>query len=402
MYGRQYSARFAPYHFPSQYRPGYGSSQSAYSHHVPSNYHSLPSNVDYSSTASGLSWSRSNSYSGNYSPYDSETSPYTTQGPNFILPNADPMAASTSYSASTCTSRSQNPLWSDQTAAMSQPQSSSQLLTTGYALPASDSMIPYQQAQNSTVSSLKADQIYGCQTPTSSQTAYQNAPSQQSAALSNDRILPTPGLRTYASSTVSTLESLPMSALSHRSSLGWQTDVSSNSSHLSSQTSCSSAGGSQDFGTDRPPVHRDSTDLAYNFVGYNGSPQSTIPSYGMGSLVSTADIPSSQAILSTLAAEMGPQRCRTVSDDPPTQDSPGATASSSYGYTAAAAGVTRNSQTRPTSGQLSNGATYTRASQSGITRRESGTEDCGADCSGCQPSSARTSIAGINNMPTYG
>jgi hypothetical protein len=348
-----------------------------------------------------LSWSRSNSYSSTYSPYDSETSPYTTQGPNFILPNADPMAGSNSYPATTYTSRSQSQMWSDSAASMSQSQPSSQSLATGYALPSSDSMIPYQNAQNSTVSSLKSDQIYGYQPPTAQQNLYQTPPS-QNTVLGNDRILPTPGLRTYAASTVSTLESLPMSALSHRSSLGWQTDASSNSSHLSSQTSCSSAGGSQDFGTDRLPIHRDSADLGYNFVGYNDSPQSTMPSHGMSTLVSTADIPSSQPMLSTLAAEMGPQRCRTVSDDPPTQNSPGATASSSYGYTATAAGVTRNSQTRATSGQLSNGATYTRASQSSITRRESGTEDCGADCSGCQPSSTRTSIAGINNMPTYG
>lgn len=389
-YGRPYPGRYAPYHYSSPYRNGYSSSQSTYNHHVPSNYHNLQTNVDYNSLANGLSWSRSNSYSSTYSPYDSETSPYTTQGPNFILPNADPMAGPSPYPVSSYSSKSQNQIWPDQTAAVSQAPSSAQILTAGYALTSSDNLVPYQSAQSSTLGSLKSDQLFAYQTPMSQQTSTQ----------SSDRTLPTPGLRHYASSNVSTLDSLPMSALSHRSSLGWNTDASSSSSHLPSQTSCSSAGGVQDFGTDRAPLHRDSQDLGYSYIGYSGSPQSTLPTHGLSTLVSTADIPSSQSMLSTLAAELGPQRCRTVSDDPQNHDSLGVTASSSYGYTNPAA-ITRNSQNRSTSGQLSNGATYTRVAQPSITRRESGAEECGADCSGCQSTSTRASIASINNMPSY-
>jgi hypothetical protein len=381
-----YPMRYHPYSYSSSCRYPFAPSSSSYSPGH-STYQSAQNGVDYSSYGGPSqcgSWTRSNSYASPYSPYESEsTSPYSSQPPSYMLPNTDPMTNGNPYLVNPYSTKSHaNQMWAEQPSSTNQSQSASQFMAASYSLPSSDSLITYN---NSASTSLKAD------------LPYQAVSNQQPIALNGDRTLPTPAARTYTSSTVSTLESLPMSALSHRSSIGsgWQTEISSNSSHISSHTSCSSAGGSQDFGADRPITHRDSQDLTYSYIGYGNSPQSTLPSSGLSTVVNN-NTQSSQAPLPMVSAELGSQRCRTVSNET-SHESPGGV-SSSYGYTGAT--VTRSSQTRTASGQLSNGETYTRANPS-LTRRESAAEDFVADCSGCQPSSNRASIASINNMSTY-
>ena len=401
MYSRSgYPMRFQPYpSYTSPYRSCYASSPSSYSPPAQSTYHNVQSGIDYNSYSApshNLSWSRSNSYSSGYSPYDTETpGPYTPQPPSFILPNTDPMSNGNPYLVNPYTTKSNSSqVWPEQATSVTHPQSTSQVMATGYALPSSDALLAYSGNQNSANTALRSDHTL----------PHQTLSNQQPPTLSSDRTLPNPSVRTYLPSGGSSLdrtalEGLPLSAVSHRSSLGsslgWQTDTASSSSHLSSQTSCSSNGGSQDFGTDRAPVHRDSHDMGYPYLGYSCSPQAAHPSNTLDTI--THDHQATQPSLHTAGADLGSQRCRTISSDGQ-HDSPSATASSTYGYT----GVTpaRTSQTRTATGQLSNGATYTRA-QPSITRREVGTDECAADCTGCQTSSSRASIASINNLSNY-
>jgi trimeric autotransporter adhesin len=94
----------------------------------------------------------------------------------------------------------------------------------------------------------------------------------------NDRVLPTPGSRNYSSSSftgTSTVENLPLSALSHRSSIGWSTDSASSASHISSQTSATGSSIGQEYSGERSSIHRvsDSQDLSYNGLGFSYSSQ---------------------------------------------------------------------------------------------------------------------------------
>lgn len=409
MYGRPgYSMRYSPYSYNPPCRYGPTASQSSYSPPTPSTYPNIHNNVEYgpyNGSNQGLSWSRTNSYSSSYSPYEAEaTSPYTTQPPNFILPNNDPMANTNPYLVSSCANKTQsNHGWSDQGVPISHSHTTSQLLTAGYALPSSDPLLTYQNAHSSANSNYKNDQGM----------SYAALTNQQPSALTSDRTLPTPGIRNYASSahTVSTLDSLPLSALSHRSSLGWQTDTSSSSSHVSSQTSCSSSGGSQDFGAaDRGSIlQRNSQDLAYgNYLGYANSPQPSLQSSTLNHIINDTQQGSQAAISNNLPSDLSSQRCRTISQESTSsnsahhhQDSPSNTASSSYGYTGPS--VTRGSLTRGMSGQLSNGAAYTRAQSShtsgSTARRDIESEDfSGADCSTCQGGESRASISGVSEL----
>ena len=401
MYSRSgYPMRYSPYpSYTSPYRSCYASSPSSYSPSTHPTYQNMQPGIDYNSYSApshSLSWSRSNSYSSAYSPYDTETtSPYTSQPPSFILPNTDPMSNGNPYLVNPYTTKSQSSqIWSEQATSITHPQSASQVMAAGYALPSSDALLTYNSNQNSANTALRSDHTL----------PYQTLSNQQPPTLGSDRTLPNPSVRTYLPSGSSSLdrtalEGLPLSAVSHRSSLGsslgWQTDTASSSSHLSSQTSVSSNGGSQDFGTDRAAMHRDSHDMGYTYLGYSCSPHAAHPSSTIDTI--TQDNQATQPSLHTVGADASAQRCRTTSSEGQ-HDSPSATASSSYGYT----GVTpaRTSQTRSASGQLSNGATYTRA-QPSITRREGGTEECTADCTGCQASSNRASIASINNISNY-
>lgn len=416
MYGRAgYPIRYSPYPYPSPCRYNNTTSQSAYSPPAPSTYSNMQNNVEYnpySGPTQGVSWSRSGSYSSTYSPYEAETtSPYTTQPPSFILPNNDPMTNANPYLVSSYTTKTQPTQgWVDQAVSMPHSQSNHQIMAVGYAMPSSDSLMTYHNTQTPANSTFKGDQVM----------PYPTLASQQPSALTNDRTLPTPGIRNYSSSahTVSTLDSLPLSALSHRSSLGWQTDASSSSSHISSQTSCSSAGSSQDFSaTDRTPaLHRDPQDLSYStYLGYTTSPQPTLQANALSTIINDTQQPSQPLLPANITSDMTSQRCGTISQESSTsshhhhhQDSPSATASSSYGYTGAS--VTRNSQSRGGgAGQLSNGTTYTRAQPShnvggAVTRsREAGgAEECNAnDCSGCQGGGNRPEVGGVGGLDGY-
>ena len=397
--------RYQPYpSYSSPYRGHYSSSPSSYSPSTSSTYQNMQSGIDYGSysgSSHGLPFSRPNSYSNAFSPYDAETtSQYASQPPSFILPNTDPAGNTNPYLMNSYGNKSQSSqAWSEQPTSASLAQSVSQIMAAGYALPSSEALMAYQGGQTPTSDGLKFDQSL----------PYQSLSSQQPPMLSSDRTLPNPSARNYGAPAISSLDrspldSIPLSAVSHRSSLGsslgWQTDTASSSSQISCQTSCSSVGGSQDYGTDRGPMHRDSQDLSYGYMGYSNSPHTTLPPNTLSSI--TNDTHSNQSSLSVINdGDPSSQRCRTISSEGHHNDSPSATASSSYGYTGAT--VARTSQTRTASGQLSNGATYTRA-QPSITRRENavGAEDCtGVDCSGCQTGSNRASIASINNLSNY-
>ena len=346
----------------------------------------MNSGVDYNyNTPQTVAWSRPGSYSTQY-PYESEsTSPYSSQPPSFMLPSTDPMGNGNPYLVNPYGGKSQPaPNWSDQTSGLPSTQSASQVISAGYALPSSEALMSFQSPQGPAISNLRAEQAL----------PYQTLSNQQPSTLSSDRTLPNPYTRYSSSSMNSTerpnMENAPLSAGSHRTSvgsLGWQTDASSSaSSGVSSQTSCSSVGGSQDYGTERPMIQRESQDLGYSYIGY-GSNQET-PLLNMG------DNQSSQLQVSDINTALASQRYRTLPDES-SHHSPSNT-SSTYGYTGAT--VTRNGQTRTTSGSLSNGVAYTRA-QSSITRREP--QECGTDCADCQSGSSRASIASINNLPSY-
>ena len=401
MYSRSgYPLRYQPYpSYNSPYRSCYASSPSSSSPSVHSTYQNVQPGVDYGSYGApshNLSWSRSNSYSSAYSPYETEaTSPYTSQPPSFILPNTDPMSNGNPYLVYPYSTKSHSsPSWQEQPASAIPSQAASQVMAAGYALPSSDALMAYNGTHNTANTTLRTDQSL----------PYQTLGTQQPPALSSDRTLPNPSGRSYLPSGIasvdrSTLDGLPLSTLSHRSSLGsslgWQTDTASSSSHLSSQTSCSSNGCSQDFGTGRGPGHRDSTDLGYNYLGYSNSPQPSHPTDTLGTIIS--DGHAAQPLLSSAGPEIGSQRCRTISNEGQ-HDSPSATASSTYGYTGVT--VAQTSKIRTASGQLSNGTTYAQARPS-ISRKEAGTERCTADCTGYQTGSSRASIASINNLSNY-
>ncbi|ETN42557.1 uncharacterized protein HMPREF1541_01714 [Cyphellophora europaea CBS 101466] len=151
---------------------------------------------------------------------------------------------------------------------------------------------------------------------------------------SSDRTLPTPGSRQYTSSMsgTSTLDALPLSALSHRSSIGWSTDSASSASHISSQTSVTGSSiAGHDFSGERSDGHRtsDSQEIAFNYLGFSNSPQASMPNSTLPG--ANDDLSSSNSSLtyrlskndsqisdidhsSTMPGQVShQQRCRTIS-----------------------------------------------------------------------------------------
>ena len=149
----------------------------------------------------------------------------------------------------------------------------------------------------------------------------------------SDRTLPTPGGKHYSSTMAgtSTLDTLPLSALSHRSSIGWSTDSTSSASHLSSQTSVTGSSTGHEYSGERSNSHRpsDSQEMAFTGLGYGYSSQatlrnSTLPgaaedvgsSNGAYRLSKNALQSSDSGDASTVQElPSHDQRCRTVSQD---------------------------------------------------------------------------------------
>ena len=382
-----HSNRWQPYGHSSSYRQSYAASHPSYSPQSHASYQGLQTGIDfspYSQTSQHGPWTRS-SYS-TYSPYESEnTSPYSSQPPSFMLPDTNPMTQGNSYLINPYMSKPQSSqVWSE-TAAPVSSRPAGQLSTSMYS--------------DQTCSAYNTGSAYGTSLARSEQAMhYSSAASGVGITHTmNDRTLPTPGSRGYSIGTAVVQEAQPTSAYSHRSSIGWSTDGSSNSSHISSQTSISSGSIGQDYQADGNRTDRTSQDLGFNMLGFAGSPQVVSSTEPMA--IGTSDSALSHAQLPSAITELGSQRCRTVTqEDDQAHGSPNIS-TSAYGY--AAAPMPRAHQHRSPSGQLSNGTTYTRAQQSTLSHRDTSADDCGPECSSYQPTDNRASIASINNVSTY-
>jgi hypothetical protein len=231
---------------------------------------------------------------------------------------------------------------------------------------------------------------------------YNTLATPQSLLISQDRTLPNPSGRYGSISTGmdrSVLESHPLSASSQRSSLGsvtWPTDVSSSGSHISSQTSCGSVAGGQDYGNERSIPHRESQDVNYGFVGYLNNPQ-PISELRINCASPVINDSSSQLTLRGGTTEQVSETSCTAPNDT-SRDSP-VVAPSDYRYTLAPPNSC-NISSRSPSGQISSGAMYTR-SQSSAPRRDQGTEERAPDSTTYHSNSNRASIASINNLSSY-
>lgn len=234
--------RYTPYPIPSNTRQAYVPTQSAYTNTVP--YSSLQNSVEYSAytpTTQTLSWSRGHytpSYAAAYE--DEQSSHFVPQPPAYMLPSTDPMASMHGgYLQSQFGRNHANGIWSEQLNSL--PSSAPQLISTGYPIHTADTNAPF----NSVNPSLPLLPI--------------------------DRTLPTPFVsRGLPGGPVSSLDSLPMTSMNHRSSNALQTDVISNSSGVSSRTSCST-GQESTYRTNSSSASATTTDIGLGYLGISNS-----------------------------------------------------------------------------------------------------------------------------------
>lgn len=284
--GNQSSSHYHPYSRHNSYRhPGQGQGRGHDHDHsaqyIPSNavnaYPSHPSAPcptvpgDYSGynegVSHGMSWTRTGSFSpyGSYSQDEVSPSHYAQQPASFLLPGSDPMASNGASCGMSMypngRSNSQSQIWGDST------QNIPSAGSAGYG-----DNVPDANGYDTALSGSGA-------MSRQAMAPYQINTSSLSTNGTHDRILPTPGGRHYSASFTgtSTLESLPLSAVSHRSSIGWSTDSASSASHVSSQTSVTESNTGQEYTGQRSSIHRpsDSQDMAYHGLGFNYSPQQT-------------------------------------------------------------------------------------------------------------------------------
>ena len=383
-----HSNRWQPYGHSSPYRQSYAASHPSYSPQGHATYHGLQNPIDfspYSQPSQHAPWTRG-PYS-TYSPYEGEsTSPYSSQPPSFMLPDTNPMTQGNSYLINSYLSKPQSSqVWSE---------------TAVSASPHPDNQVPTSLYPEQTCSVYNTSSAYGNSLARNEQALHYPAVTSSVGIphAMNDRTLPTPGGRGYSIGTAAAHEAQPTSAYSHRSSIGWSTDGSTNSSHISSQSSISSGSISQDFShgeairTDRHPQ-----DLGFNLLGFAGSPQAVSTSNPLA--VGTSDTTTSHAQLPSTITELGTQRCHTVTQEEDQAHESPCTSAPTYAYTGAP--MARSHRSRNLSGQSSSGATYTRAHQSTLPPRESTTEECRPECPSYRPADNRASVASINNVSTY-
>jgi len=349
------NCRYEPYPMSAPSRIQYMTTAPTSSYTRPMHYANTQNGMDYtaySTSNQSMSWARP-SYGSYAMAYEDDTSsPYATQQPpSWMLPNPDPMTNATACYVNGQMPRSQqNGMWAEHMNASSLSQQTQQLLAPAYTVGGNDGTAGFQAA-NTLGSSMTA----------------------------NDRILPTPA-RNYTTTGVSTLESLPMSALSHRSSVGWQTETASNASQTSSRTSCSNG---SDPSSQRLNPTCPSQDLTYGYMGMTTSTHTTVPASSLPIAVDNTQSP--QQTQATPASTQNTQRCRTISRES-LRSSPTANPIG-YGYTSSAGA--RTSNLRHASGTLADGQSYTRAQPLANTA----VEDYGQDYSACQSQSNRASIS---------
>jgi len=358
--------RFTPYSLPVQPRLSYASSSQPYGHPGLFHFPILPSGADLgtcSGTTHGMPWARATPYAAAaYTPYEETPSPYASQLPPYILPHTDPMSnASGGCCLGTHVARLQpSPIWPEH----SMTGESSQLLGPGCTLNASDG-------------SGGPSFLTGSATPTS---------------LGSDRILPTPAAaQGDLSSTISSLDSLPLIVLSHRSSHGWQTDASSNSSQVSGQTNGESR---QDSGSERVNTTCEGPEMGFRYDGRARGPQSTVPA-SAPPVPGHDGQPQPPTLMSHGSGTPEP-RCQPVSRE--SIRSPLDSTALGYNYAATTGGCI--SSLRSTSGQLSVGTVYTQV-HTMTPHRESVPEDCRLDCSTCQTDTKHASLPSIEDSSGY-
>lgn len=342
---------------PATHRLNFVPSSSRYPPQSPVTYPTVHSNVDYGAygtSTSSVDWTKA-PY-GAYSPFpdDEETSPYTSHPPPYILPNTDPMSSASGYYVHTQNFRPHpGTLWSEQQNCLPHQNPSSN--------PAFTIVTEPQQSYAATA-------------------AVGNLPS--------DRILPTPfSARGTGSTHASSLDSVPNSASTQRSSMYWSPDSGTSTQHIHSQVDSDA---SQEQLDDSRNASYSLHDMSYNHMALGDSlSTSTLP---VG-LSLTADVQHSSPTVASAEGLQAPRSHMQTSRESPKSHSDNT--SVTYGYTALM--TSRSSQMRTASSQLSNGSLYCR-SQPLVTRREAIPEGCSPDSSGCQMDSTRGSIAAISNV----
>ncbi|KAK5302331.1 hypothetical protein LTR14_000580, partial [Exophiala xenobiotica] len=353
--------RYSPYSLPSNHRLNYVPLSSRYNPQNSVQYPAVHPGIDYAGYATpspSVDWART-SYVGSYSPYpdDEETSPYSAHPPPYILPNTDPMSTANGYYVHAQNVRPHpGALWTEQQHCIS--QQGSHLPTSAYSIVAE----PPQ--------SYHATGVAG------------NLPS--------DRILPTPvTARSISSTQPSSLDCIPNSVSTPRSSAYWPSDSATSAQHVPAQVD-SNAG--QEQSDERRCAAYSIQDMTYNHLTMgDGLPTTSVPA---GLRLNVDEAHASPATVHTGGGNTQAQHCdsRKSSHESPqaNQDN----TSIAYGYTGLMTG--RSSQMRSTSGQLSKGSSYCRT-QPMVTRREPVPEECSPDCSGCPTDSSRGSVVSISN-----
>ncbi|KAJ9632895.1 hypothetical protein H2204_007463 [Knufia peltigerae] len=353
--------RYSPYSVPSSHRPEYVPSSSRYTQQTSVTYPTVHSNIEYApygTSNPGVDWTKA-PYIGTYSPYpdDEERSPYTSHPPPYILPNTDPMSSASGYYVHTQNVRPHpGTLWSEQQNCLPQQNTSLSLSNPAFTVVSEP-----QQSYAATVAL---------------------------GSLSSDRILPTPfSARGTSSTHGSSLDSVPNSASTQRSSIYWSPDSVASTQHLPSQVDSDA---SQEHLDDRRNASYSLHDMSYSHMALGDSLSTDILPIGLSL---TADVPhTSPPVVSAEGLQAHQSRMQASRESPKSHSD---NTSVTYGYTALMTG--RSSQVRTTSSQLSNGALYCR-SQPLVTRPESVPEGCSPDSSGCPMDSTRGSIATISNV----
>ncbi|KIW19155.1 hypothetical protein PV08_03448 [Exophiala spinifera] len=352
--------RYSPYSVPSTHRHSYVPSSSRYTSQNSVTYPTVHSNIDfapYGATTPTADWTKA-PYVGTYSPYpdDEETSPYTSYPPPYILPNTDPMSSASSYYVHTQNVRPHpGTLWSEQQSCLSQ--------------------------QNSSLSNPTFTVIPETQQSYAATAGFGNLPS--------DRILPTPfSARGTSSTHASSLDSVPNSASTQRSSMYWSPDSVASTQHIPSQVDSDA---DQEQLDDRRNASYSLNDMSYSHVALGDSLSTGILPVGLSL---PADAPHTPPTVTSAEGLQAHQSLVQRSRESPKSHLDNTPAT--YGYTALMTG--RSSQMRSTSTQLSNGSVYCH-SHPLLTRREALLDGCNpADSSGCPVNPTRNPTTGISNV----
>lgn len=374
--------RWQPYAHPSAYRQNYPTSNSAYGQPIQAcqGLHAAMECSPYQPTPSQSSWSRANSYS-SYSPYESEaTGSYSTQPPDYMLPDTNPMTQHNTYLGY---SHSHKPhsayVWSEQPIQVA-PQSAAQLTPSAYPDPV-------------LLSGSSASYVSG---PTRND-HFPPLLNTTAGSLITDRTLPNPSTKAYSAATALSYDAHPTSAVSQRSSVTWSgTEASSSSSQVSSHTSVSSGSAdvSQEYIAEHRQVHRGSQDLGLQNLAYATGPQApassdTIP-------ISNADTSVRQHHVSSSMTEPGIHRCRTVSQDDIRALIAANTSPPSHSYANGPA-FPRSHATADSSTAPSNDLAYARAQYDSAVQRDNPSNAYEHGSNSYRPSGIRASVTSINS-----